>query len=152
MKTFSILVLVVVVLCIPSQAVPCSCRIPDSLEVSFEKFDQAFLGQISVVRPRESDPPTDEITYFDVFIDVIDVYKGTPGSEVLGEAKELFRGAPEPVATSNCGTGVSRGRLFIVFRNDGEIPRFSGCSATIRYSLTGPATMEALRDRQSADA
>jgi len=125
---------IVILLFIPLTAEPCSCAGGASLEESFQNYDQVFLGQITVVQSREIDPPTDAPTKFDVFIDVIEVYKGSPETEVLGEASGLYRGSSDPHARSSCGTGIHRGYLFVVFRNVGETPIFSGCSRTIRYT------------------
>ncbi len=126
-SVFTILVL------IPLVGEPGSCGGGPPLEEAFETYDQVFLGQITVVRHKEIFPPTDVETKFDVYISVLDVYKGSPEVEVVGEASGYYRDSSDPVARSSCGTGISREYLFVVFRNVGETPIFSGCSSTIRY-------------------
>lgn len=132
----------------PLLAEACKCIDAPPVTEQFDRFDQVFLGQISDIRTREANPPLDTRTKFDVIIGVIDIYKGNPTSEVLGEVTAYYQPFSDPVSKTSCSTGIHRDYLFVVFRNEGETPVFSACSQTIYYmSSEHLHPLEELRER-----
>ncbi len=131
------LFVLITALATPMHALGCSCANSTPLEDQYPEFDQVFLGQISSVGPTETEPSTEAPVEFTIYVDVIEVYKGNPETEVIGTASGYFRDSPFPIARSSCGSGVLLGYLFVVFRNNGETPVFTGCSSKIRYVSPG---------------
>ncbi len=117
----------------PLQSFACKCPPGASLEENFTTYEEVFLGQATTAVPKSKDR-NGGIVDFEVSIAVIKVFKGNPPAEVFGSAKGMFDGSEWPKAKTTCGTGLIPARVFVVFRNTGEVPGFSGCSDTIWYA------------------
>jgi hypothetical protein len=118
-----------------SNAYPCSCFISETIEEQFQQYEQVFLGQISVVKPKDLDPIHNEKIDYKIYIALVKAYKGNPDPEIIGESRYFYHDPDEETQmVSSCDPGLREGRLLLVFRNHGDVPGIYQCSSTVRYA------------------
>lgn len=108
----------------------CVCSDSESVNEKYSKYDHVYLVEISHSNTKKTNPTHNEETKFAVYLTVLEVFKGSPQSELVASAYEYWHDPSEETRlVSSCSMKLTSGRSFVVFVNNGEELKISTCSA-----------------------